>query len=335
MPPSDLKITSGLSLFDTQDHHAILGIPLNSDPKVVRRRYLQVARMLHPDSVSAGVNKQMASMLLSKLINPSYEFLSQPSQMEEYKILLKLVAQRYTQDMSRIELKSQDARALLQTQDVEGAYHSFVEALAQCQFHQLDQYLSVTGALSEVNLAYLYRQEGAPVRPSASSTSSIKVKAATTNRSKQRQSPTASSASASPAQSASAPEQAAEPPQKVNYSLVDQYCRRAEELISKSCYLEAIRELKEVVEGPNPIDPNNSKVYTLLGDIYKTHMKQPVMAKPYYTRALKADPNNVQIKKKLSELPSSQPKSKASKAAKSTANDKKKPGFFNFLSRKK
>ena len=124
MPPSDLNITSGLSLFDCQDHHAFLGVPLNSDQKVIRRRYLKIARKLHPDSIGDGIDKQTASTLLSKLINPSYEFLSQPSQMEEYNILLKLVGQRYSQDLNRFPVKSEEAKDLLQPADYEATYYA-------------------------------------------------------------------------------------------------------------------------------------------------------------------------------------------------------------------
>ena len=342
MPPSDLKITSGLSLFDCQDHHAILGIPLNSDQKVIRRRYLKIARRLHPDSVGQGVDKQTASMLLSKLVNPSYEFLSQPSNMEEYNILLKLVGQRYSQEMNRFPIKSREAKELLQSQDYEGVYQTNVEALATHQFDQLNRYLHVTGVLSELNLVYLYRLEGAPAVASASSSNAAGSGRSTHTPRTTSSSTVTQSSGGSRGESVSSGSPGssnAEPVKTVNHDLVDQYCRRAEELIAKACYLEAVRELKEVVEGNNPIDPNNSKVYTLLGDIYKNHMKQPVMARPFYTRALRSDPDNALLKKKLEQIsPASQrPKSKsgAKSTGKAVPKDKKKSGFFNFLSRNK
>ena len=73
MPPLKLQLTRGLALFDCQDYYAILGIPLTADSKVIRKRYLKVARQLHPDSIGVGVDKGVASTILSKLVNPSYE----------------------------------------------------------------------------------------------------------------------------------------------------------------------------------------------------------------------------------------------------------------------
>lgn len=47
------KIKSGLFKFDLTDHHAILGVPVDADFKDIRKRYLQIARRLHPDSCGA------------------------------------------------------------------------------------------------------------------------------------------------------------------------------------------------------------------------------------------------------------------------------------------
>ena len=341
MPPLDLQITRGLSLFDCQDHHAILGVPINAETKVIRKRYLNIARKLHPDSVSKDVNKETASMVLSKLVNPSYEFLSQPSQMDEYNILLKLVGQRYAQEQHRFQLLSREAKELMQTSNLEQMYHTCITELANHQFSSLNRYLEITGTLSEVNLAYLYRQEGVPVktRPSGKTTPARSSPSRQSNPSQPPESrpPSKSSAPTSertPAQSKAPPSE--ESGGTVNYNLVNQYYRRAEELIGKACYLEAIRELKEVVEGNNPIDPNNSRVYTLLGNIYKDRMKQPVMARPFYTKAIRSDPDNSEARQKLASITPSTPR-----AAKSTAKekapeaDKKRFGFLNFLSRNK
>ena len=336
MAPSDLKIKNGLSLFDCQDHHAILGVPIHSDQKVIRKRYLRIARMLHPDSVGERVDKQTASNLLSKLINPSYEFISQSSQREEYSILLKLVGQRYSQDLNRVPLKSSEAKDLLKAQEYESVYQSAVESLAKRQFDQLGEYLDITGRLSELNLVYLYRQDGAPPIAQSASRSTQSASPSTAQKSVSPRT-TSSRSTFSKPQPTAAPQPTPESSSgiRVNYDLVDQYYRRAEELIAKSCYLEAVRELKEVVDGPKAIDPQNSKVYTLLGNIYKDYMKQPVMAKPYYTKALKADPNNAEAKRKLSEIPASQPRANAGGSPKNAPKEKKKSGLFGFLSRKK
>lgn len=347
MPSLDLKITRGLSLFDCQDHHAILGVPINSEAKVIRKRYLYIARLLHPDSVSEGINKEMASVVLSKLINPSYEFLSQPNQMEEYNILLRLVGQRYTQEQHRFKISSNEAKAVLQAKDPEKTYQDCIAELSQYQFLSLDRYGEITSTISEVNLLYLYRQEGAPAPAvGRSQVQSPPPPSSTQGSSPSRPQKTFQNNRSTTSIPSQTPRGASTNPQNstlsggntstVNYDLVNQYCRRAEELIAKDCYLEAIRELKEVVEGNNPIDPNNSRVLMLLGDIYKDHMKQPVMARPFYTRALRSDPDNDQARKKLADMAPSTPKSSKSPAKGSnTEAEKTKFGFLNFLSRKK
>jgi len=73
------KIDSGLFKFNFTDHHAVLGVPVDAEFKDIRKRYLKIARCLHPDSCSAQseADKQRANQLLSKLVNPAYENFSQ------------------------------------------------------------------------------------------------------------------------------------------------------------------------------------------------------------------------------------------------------------------
>ncbi len=73
------RVDSGLFKFDFTDHHAILGVPVDADAKDIRKRYLKIARRLHPDSSSFldSTEKEWANQLLAKLVNPAYEKLSQ------------------------------------------------------------------------------------------------------------------------------------------------------------------------------------------------------------------------------------------------------------------
>ena len=72
------QIDQGLFKFDFIDNHAILGVPISADSKEVRKRYLKIARRLHPDSLTTNSDavKHQATQLLSKLVNPAYEKLS-------------------------------------------------------------------------------------------------------------------------------------------------------------------------------------------------------------------------------------------------------------------
>src|SRR3712207_6925717 len=53
-------------------------VPVDADVKEIRKRYLDIARRLHPDTCKAAsdAEKQLAGELLSKLVNPAYKILS-------------------------------------------------------------------------------------------------------------------------------------------------------------------------------------------------------------------------------------------------------------------
>ncbi|MEL7522821.1 MAG: J domain-containing protein, partial [Cyanobacteria bacterium J06553_1] len=65
-----MNINEGLFKLDVTDHHAVLGFSLAAEPKQVRKRYLKVARKLHPDSLrnASDEQKKLASELLSKMV---------------------------------------------------------------------------------------------------------------------------------------------------------------------------------------------------------------------------------------------------------------------------
>ena len=52
---------------------------MDADAQEIRKRYLQIARSLHPDSCAAASDQEklLANKLLSKLVNPAYEQLYQ------------------------------------------------------------------------------------------------------------------------------------------------------------------------------------------------------------------------------------------------------------------
>ena len=90
-----MRLDQGLFKLDFNDHYAVLGLPMDADGKVVRKRYLQIARKLHPDSMSGASEDvvRKASDTLSKLVNPAYETLSQEKSSNEYQIVLKMRGQ--------------------------------------------------------------------------------------------------------------------------------------------------------------------------------------------------------------------------------------------------
>lgn len=65
-------------------------------------------------------------------------------------------------------------------------------------------------------------------------------------------------------------------------NFVSQYVRRAEELIDKNCFPQAIQELRDGLK----LDPQNSQCQSLLGTIYLKQNKI-TMAKVHFQQALK------------------------------------------------
>lgn len=153
------KIDSGLFKFDFTDHHAVLGVPVDAEAKDIRKRYLQIARRLHPDTCAASeADKQWASQLLSKLVNPAYEKFAQERSHAEYMVLLREMSKRLVQESAAIELKSELSKQLNESNNIEHVYRTSLRQLAQKQYESFDQVPQLIAQISELNLVYLLRK---------------------------------------------------------------------------------------------------------------------------------------------------------------------------------
>jgi curved DNA-binding protein CbpA len=295
------QIEKGLGQFELTDHHAILGIPIGIAAGDIRKRYLKVAKSLHPDS-REGSNRQLATQLLSKMINPAYEVFSQEKQRAEYEITLRYLGDRLAQSGMLLSPESDLAQQLLTVPNFEESYLQFIQELSENQFQSLEQSVEVMQQLSELNLVYLQRQAVNAQNPKPAMASQPPPTASAT----QTKAPTAVATTPS---SVNAAAKATIPPTE---TFVTQYIRRAEELITKNRHQQAIMELREALK----IDPQHSRGHSLLGSVYLT-LNQTTMAKVHFTQALKIDPRDVQAiqgKEKLAKL-----EQKAQKAADRTA----------------
>ena len=146
-----MNIDQGLFKFDFTDHHAILGVSLEADAKQIRKRYLKIARKLHPDSLRSATDteKQQASDFLSKMVNPAYEKLTQDKEATEYKIVLKMRGQQLKQQQAGQQLESTPAKQLVGASNASNLYNNSLKSLADEQYDTLDQVLTVTGQISE------------------------------------------------------------------------------------------------------------------------------------------------------------------------------------------
>jgi curved DNA-binding protein CbpA len=259
-----LKIDRGLFKYDFIDHHAILCVPVDAQAKDVRKRYLQIARRLHPDSnaMTSKEEKQLANELLSKLVNPAYEKLSVESSRTEYIIVLSQMGKRLVQESTTMEWSSDLAKQLATAPDIDHLYKSAIAKIAATQYDSLPKSISVIAHISELNLIYLMRSAGkiaTPPPPAAKPPSSSDTPKTTT----------------------------APPPSPPEDSVVEQYLRRAQTLIDKNQLAQAKVELQDALK----LEPKNSRCHSLIAVVY---LKQNLLklAKIHFDNALKLDPKD-------------------------------------------
>lgn len=264
-----MKPDQGLFQLDFDDHHAVLGVPVTADAKAVRKRYLAIARMLHPDSLSGAtaIDAQRASDILSKLVNPAYEALTQEKSGTEHGIMLKLKGQSLRQIGTAPTVSSTEAQSLLKAPHADAAYRKAVSSLAESQFNDLENVTAVIGELSELNLIYLYRSS-ANDGPSMSS-------------------PAASAAKPRPSAAPNTPTTTVPTPRQNQAAILESYINRAQEYDQNRDYSRAILELREAVKAY----PNNVQCHSYLSALY-LKAGQGTMARIHAKRALEIDPND-------------------------------------------
>ncbi|MEO0376875.1 MAG: DnaJ domain-containing protein [Cyanobacteria bacterium P01_A01_bin.17] len=283
------EITRGIAAYDCPDHYAVLGVALDASASEIRKRYLKIARSLHPDARGQGADVAQASQLLSKLVNPAYETLSQDKEREEYRLLVRLVSQRVTMEQNQ-QMHTAKAKELLKASDVGVLYKEMVAELAEGQYQALDHVQAVVEQLSELNLAYLIRQESVASAPPQKFATSQTVQTSAPE-------PVPQPPPSSPKTAVTSPQAAPAPSKPPVDSFVSQYVRRAEELIAKNRFQQAIQELRDGLK----LDPKNSQCQSLLGSIY-LKQKQTKMAKIHFRQALKLEPGDIDALKGMEKI---------------------------------
>ena len=302
------EMTKGLFKYDFTDQHAILGIPLDAEFNDIRKRYMKIVRRLHSDTCSfeSQADKDWANQFLSKVVNPAYNKFSKESDRKEYNLLLAAIGKRVAKE-PKMQIESEAAKQLATAKDWEEAYKTAVSKLALKQYESVKETQEAIDQISELNMVYLLRKErmgggvgvaaGSPPKATAP-TSTAKTAAAATP--------------ATPATATPAP-----PPPKVQDSLAEASCRRAQGFMESKSYAKAILELKEAVKR----DPKHSQAHALLAMCY-VEQNQATMAKIEMNKALASNPEEptaLEVKKKLEQA--------SAKAKKS----EEKPGFFASL----
>ena len=167
--PRTFRIDRGIGQYDFNDYYAVLGLPITAHSSVVRKRYLLIAKSLHPDVHGRSPSeKEVSTQYLSKLVNPAYNVLSQERERTEYSALLKLLGKRMIKRNQKFLPQSNIAKRYL-TSSPDVNYEETIREISKVQYEDLGQILEKISILSELNLVYILLQEGYKPAPSPQS----------------------------------------------------------------------------------------------------------------------------------------------------------------------
>lgn len=262
----DPKIKQGLFNHDFTDHYAILGIPINANAKEIRKRYLRIARELHPDTYISksdkGTDKQKeANEILAKLVNPAYKELYNSNTRKENQLLLSETARRLVEQKAKFSQESEAYQKLAKAGPrLDDVYRKLVEILAEQEYTSLETTLKVIGQISELNKLYLILKEqgGQEIKwNKAEPVIAAKVDSAGEQTKIQIE------------EEKESEETVERVPRE---SEVEARIRRGREYLEKNNIKPAIGEFREA----KILEPNNSSVHALLGLAYLKDNQTPV-----------------------------------------------------------
>ncbi|MCC0178889.1 DnaJ domain-containing protein [Waterburya agarophytonicola K14] len=331
-------IKHGLFKLNLIDHHAILGVSLDANPKQIRLNYLKIAQKLHPDKCRQDPQKmEISSEILSRLVNPAYEQLSRKSSFAEHQLVLTQIGKRLAENKSKINVNSAAAQELLKAGvSSELVYPKLLKKLTEEQYKSLEKIQHNIGLISELNLIYLMLKFDR-------ATSTAPQNKVAQSSAKSTPKPTAKPKTSKDKQTISQSKPAitkTSPPQNTNTIdeptpgvRVNAFVGRAQQYIKKGEFDLAVTELRDALR----IDPNHGVAHAVMGQAY-LHKKQLTMAKVHIGKACKAEPTNsvvMESKKTLDKLMTKANKSKSSNATSNNKPDQS--GFFSgfFGSKKK
>jgi curved DNA-binding protein CbpA len=314
-------IKHGLFRLNLTDYHAILGVSLDAEAKQIRLGYLKIAQKLHPDKCRQDPQKmEMASQILSKLVNPAYEQLSRKTNFAEHQLVLTQIGRRLAENKEKIIVNSEAAQELLKAgNSAELVYLKLLKKTTDQQYQSLEKVLRNIGVVSELNLVYLMfkcdrpvgKQPQTKVKPSsAKPTTPIKIEP-------EKQTTTQSKATVT---QATASKNIAKLEEPTTIARVDAFVGRAQQYIAKGEFDQAVTELRDALR----IDPNHGVAHAVMGKAY-LHKKQLTMAKVHIAKAWEAEPNNPVVIESKNALDKLMQKVSQSKS-------KPKPGNSGFFS---
>lgn len=257
------KITEGIAKYGISDYYAVLGLPLTTEPAQIRKKFLKLAKILHPDVFGkTAAEKEIATKYFSKMVSPAYQVLNNDRDRGEYLATLRIFVQgwKLKQDQEPVVLQAEIAQKLYRIPH-EITYKKYVEEIAPKQYESFDTILEYSNTLSELNLVYVLTQNNLAFSSGSSS-------------------PSVATSNAAPANVSTA----APAPQPVQSPAL-RNLNMAELFISKKQWSDALKELIAAEK----LDPNNAKVFALKG-VVQMNQNAAAIAKSSFQKALKLDP---------------------------------------------
>jgi len=256
-----------MASYGISDYFAILGLPLTTNPEQIRKKFLKLAKILHPDIFGkTPEEKETATQYYAKMVSPAYQLLNSDRERGEYLATLRMFAQNKKVNQEVPKLSSELAQKLYRIPH-EITYKQYVEQIAPKQYETLDSILEYSAVLSELNLVYLFTQ------------------------------PNLNFGTGSAAPISSNNSQEVNSPPKVVQSPALRNLNMAELFISKKQWTDALKELILAEK----LDPNNAKVYALKG-VAQMNQNANAIAKTSFQKALKLDPKEPTALKYLSQV---------------------------------
>jgi curved DNA-binding protein CbpA len=366
--PKTFRIDRGIGQYDFNDYYAVLGLPITAESSLVRKRYLLIAKCLHPDIHGRShAEKEVATQYLSKLVNPAYNILSQERERIEYSAILKLLGKRLMKRNQKFAPQSDIAiKYLVSSQNIN--YEQTIHELAKIQYQNLDRALENIGLLSELNLVHILLQEGykhtsstspivgatytVPLKPESDETTIQgntdvnRANSAYPNSAgnsyqmrSESQAPqrNANNTSNTAANNSAANNSAQNTNKATNTSQVSNANRGSDGSISQyirqaESYINQklwASALKEL-RSAIQVDCNSSKCHALLGFVYM-NQKLSGMAKVSFQQALKLNPDEPIAKQYIEQVSSANSVSANGTKSDPKAKNEKKGGFFGWL----
>jgi curved DNA-binding protein CbpA len=159
------KLNRGLAKHRVNDYYAVLGLPLTADVGEIRKKFLVLAKSLHPDVFSLSeLQRDWAEKYFAKMVSPSYKVLNNDYNRDEYFATLRYLAQDLKKTEEQPLVQSELAQKLLKLPH-EVNYKEYVAEVAKKQYVSLSKALEYTNELSELNTVFLYSQQAALLPP--------------------------------------------------------------------------------------------------------------------------------------------------------------------------